>query len=372
MRTARTFLMMILMITACDTSRTRSGHTAHDQTPEPTDGSSDDLMLTDNQMMLANVTTQRARKRPVGETIILNGTLRVDEESSEVISSRAAGRIEKLFVKETGRTVQKGEPLYTLYSETLLTLQQEFLLAREQYALLGDTETRYKSFLDAAERKLVLYGLTPGQVGSLARSGAVQPRITFLSPVSGIVTETGADEGQYVSEGQLLYRIEDMSSLWVEADIYPDETALVKRGDTVTVKVSGVESTQAEATVTFLSPEYRANSQITVMRAEIRNEQLDMKPGQQAQVFFTHSSKEAIAVPPDAVIRDATGAHVYVQLAPNTFQPRMVKTGIEGVDYVEITDGLQEGDTIAATGAYLLYSEIILKKGMDPMAGHAH
>jgi Cu(I)/Ag(I) efflux system membrane fusion protein len=89
-------------------------------------------------------------------------------------------------------------------------------------------------------------------------------------------------------------------------------------------------------------------------------------------VFFTNSSRDAIAIPVDAVIRDEKGSHVYVQTGQNIFQPRMVKMGLEGVDFVEITEGLQEGDTVAVTGAYLLYSEIILKKSLDPMAGHTH
>ena len=127
-----------------------------------------------------------------------------------------------------------------------------------------------------------------------------------------------------------------------------------------------------DAEVSFLSPEYRSNSQIAVMRAEIANPDLQFKPGQQVQIYFTHSARNAIAIPVDAVIRDQNGTHVYVQSGRNTFQPRMVKTGLEGFDFVEITEGLKEGDTVAVSGAYLLYSEIILKKGSDPMAGHNH
>jgi Cu(I)/Ag(I) efflux system membrane fusion protein len=108
------------------------------------------------------------------------------------------------------------------------------------------------------------------------------------------------------------------------------------------------------------------------MRASIENARSKYKPGQQVQVYLTHSSKEALAIPIDAVIRDGNGSHVYIQAGHNTFQPRMVKIGLESFDQVEITEGLNEGDTIAISGAYLLYSEIILKKGTDPMAGHTH
>lgn len=339
------------------------------QRPEDPDNK---LMLTDSQRKLANIVTAKAGKRPVGETIVMNGRLSADQENSKVVSSRAAGRIEKLFIKETGRQVRQGEPLYVLYSETMLTLQQEYLLAKEQYEQLGQTQARYKSFLQAAEAKLLLYGLTKKQVQGLNRERALQPRITFLAPASGIATEISVAEGQSIPEGGAIYRIEDISSLWVEAELYSNEIGLVKPGDKITVKVAGFENTPMDAEVTFLSPEYRANSQIAVMRAEIVNPDLKFKPGQQVQIYFTHSSRDAIAIPVDAVIRDQNGTHVYVQSGPNTFQPRMVKTGLEGFDFVEITEGLKEEDTVAISGAYLLYSEIILKKGSDPMAAHNH
>lgn len=335
-------------------------------------GESNDLMLSESQLRLANITTQKVGLTSIGQTISANGRLMVDQDYSEVISSRAAGRVEKLFIKETGRVVKKGEPLYELYSETLLTLQKEYLLAKEQYELLGKTETRYESFLKAAEKKLLLYGLSKRQVEKLAQSKSVQPRITFLAPASGMVTEISASEGQYLAEGGMLYRLEDISKLWLEAELYPQETSLVKVGDKISLRVSGYESSPVEAKVVFLSPEYRANTQITSMRAAVDNLQMKFKPGAQAQVLFSHSAKKTLAVPTDAVIRDGKGTHVYVESEPNTFQPRMVKTGLEDFEQVEITEGLMEDETVVVTGAYLLYSELVLKKGVSPMAGHQH
>lgn len=410
MRTTAIFIITMLMFIACSNEQNHDGHadqnkdTQNEQAAEgettkytcpmhpqivqdqpgtcpicgmdlvkvnKMDESSSDLMLSDSQIKLANITTQKVSRKPVGQTVAITGQLKVDEQKSEVISSRAAGRIEKLFIKETGHRIRRGEPLYVLYSEALLTLQQEYLLAKEQYESLGKTEKRYKSFMDAAERKLLLYGLSKSQIIQLNRS-SLEPRVTFLAPSSGIITEISVAEGQYVAEGSSLYKIEDITSLWVEAELYPNETSLVRVGDKVSVKVSGSEANTIETTVTFLSPEFRNNSQITIMRASIDNPENILKPGQFAQVYLTHSSREAIAVPVDAVIRDEKGSHVYLQSGQNTFRPQMVKTGVEGFDRVEITEGLQEGDTVAISGAYLLYSEIILKRGTDPMAGHNH
>jgi membrane fusion protein, copper/silver efflux system len=328
------------------------------------------LMLSDNQIQLANITTQKVTKKSFGQTITINGRLTLDQEQSVVISSRAAGRIEKLYVKETGQSIQQGEPLYTLYSETLLTLQQDYLLAKEQYEAFGQTEKRYKSFLDAAEKKLRLYGLTKNQIDRLTDRKALPQSVTFFASASGTITEINVSEGQYVTEGALLYRLENIARLWVEVELFPDETSIVKPGDNITVRIG--ENSPIPAKVTFLSPEYRANTQITIMRATIENPDFKYKPGQQVQVYLTHSAKEGIAIPVDAVIRDGKGTHVYIQNGKNTFKPRMVSTGIETSDEVEITEGIVDGDTVAITGAYLLYSEIILKQGTDPMAGHAH
>jgi membrane fusion protein, copper/silver efflux system len=402
MRTMIVLLFFIALFTACSTEQTKDAHANHEHEAKEiyscpmhpnvvqdkpgkcpvcgmdlvkvtkSDATTNDLMLTDSQIKLANITTQKVRKKPMGQTIALTGRLTTNEQLTEVISSRAEGRLEKLFIKETGQTIQKGQPLYTLYSEMLLILQQEYLLAKEQFETLGNTEKRYKSFLDASEKKLLRYGLNKNQIDQLTDKSSLAPRVTFLAPASGVITEINASEGQYVTEGATLYKIEDIGKLWVEAELYPNETSLVKTGDNITVRVSGSENNPIEAKVVFLSPEYRTGSQITILRASIVNPKNTLRPGQQVQVYLTHSLKEAIAVPVDAVIREGRGMHVYVQAGTNTFRPRMVTTGLESFDEVEIVEGLNEEDTIAISGAYLLYSEIILKKGTDPMAAHNH
>jgi Cu(I)/Ag(I) efflux system membrane fusion protein len=330
----------------------------------------DHIMLTDTQLRLANVTVAPVSWQFVGQTQIVNATLTLNEQQSGVISSRAAGRVEKVFVKETGRQVRQGEPLYTLYSEELLTLQQEYLLAKEQFETLGQTEPRYKSFLDAARKKLLLIGLTASQIERLTKS-SIRSEVVFLAPQSGTVYEVNVTEGTYVAEGTPLFRIEDIRSLWVEAELYPGEEAFVRVGDTVNVTIEG-HAGSTKARVILLSPEFRRNTQITILRAVIDNPDGTLRPGQFAQVHLTHATRKALAVPGDAVIRDEHGARVYLASGGHAFRPQMVKTGLEGPELVEITEGLIEGDTIAVSGAHLLYSEFFLRQGGDPMASHAH
>jgi membrane fusion protein, copper/silver efflux system len=328
------------------------------------------IMLSDNQIKLANITTAKVSTQEIGQATVVNAKIVSNAEQQYVISSRAAGRIEKLFFKETGRQIRMGEPLYEIYSETLLTLQQEYLLAMEQAKIINTEKNQnYNSFKKASEKKLLLYGMTKNQIASLANTKSLTGRTTFLSPADGVITEMNVSEGQYVSEGDIIYKIENLDNLWIEAELYPNEASLVNLGQEIEVRVAGFDVSSTTASVSFLTPEYKANTQIVIVRATLNNKTFDYKPGMQAKVILKHSSKKSLAIPANAVIRDGKGTHVFVQTDQNTFEPRMVKTGVENMTQVEITEGLTEGEVLAVTGAYLLYSDLILK-GIQPHDHH--
>lgn len=331
-----------------------------------------ELVLMENQIKLGNIKTMRVKSGSVGSNAILTGKLVLDETQTDVISSRAAGRIEKLYLKENGQTIKKGQPLYELYSEELLTLQREYLLALRQNQELGKENTRFASFLEAAKKKLLLFGLTEGQIRSLAKTGNVSSRITFVAPASGVVTEVAAAEGQYVAEGGVLYRLGKLGKIWVEAELYPQEVANVKEGDPIQVSVEGFDKEPVAAKVTFMSPEFRAGSQVAILRAELPNANDQYLPGMQASVIINSPNSATLTLPTDAVIRDEKGAHVWVQSGKDTFKAQMVTIGEESADNVAILSGLKENDKVVVSGAYLLYSEFVLKKGTNPMAGHQH
>ncbi|MFD2515371.1 efflux RND transporter periplasmic adaptor subunit [Pontibacter locisalis] len=331
-----------------------------------------ELMLSNSQIALGNISTKRVKYGDVNSNTILTGKLVLDETQTDVISSRVQGRIERLYIKETGQTVQKGQPLYDLYSEELLTLQREYLLALRQYQELGKENPRFASFLEAAKQKLLLFGLTEGQIKRLARSGDPESRITFLAPTSGVITDIAAAEGQYVSEGSILYRLGKLNRIWVEAELYPQELNNIEIGEELAVSVQGFAEEAVPAKITFISPEYRQGTQVAVLRAELPNKDDQYLPGMQANVILPGKSGQDLVLPTDAVIRDEKGSHVWVQTGKNTFQARMVTTGEESASNIAIVSGIKENEKVVTTGAYLLYSEFVLKKGADPMAGHNH
>ncbi|WP_425575837.1 efflux RND transporter periplasmic adaptor subunit [Nibribacter koreensis] len=337
---------------------------------QSTKGQEASIMLSESQIQLGNITTQAVRQGQVGSNTVLTGRLVVDQTQADLISSRADGRIERLYVKETGQPIRKGQPLYDLYSETLLTLEQEYLLALDQVKAFPG-ERQFASILDAAKRKLLLTGLTNAQIIRIARTRKLDARITFVAPSSGTVTEIAAAEGVYVAEGSPLYRISRFNNIWAEAELYAGEAGALKIGTPVDVTVAGSKM-PIKTKISFINPEFRQNSQVVIARASVPNPEGSLIPGTQATMTVGAQVREALTLPLDAVIRDSKGAHVWVKIGVNTFSPRRVELGEESANRVAIASGLQPRDTVVVTGAYLLYSEYVLKQGADPMAGHNH
>lgn len=327
------------------------------------------LTLGASQIALANITTMVVGTGALSNFKQLNGRLVTDPEKTTVISSRVAGRIEVLFVKETGVKVNKGQPLYKIYSEQLASLQQEYLLAVAQVKQFPE-DARFQQIEKAARQKLSLYDQSPAQIHQLVQTQKVNPYVTYPATESGMVSELSVSEGQYVSEGGAVMRLEGYHQLWVEADVYPAEAAAIKVGQSVKVIVTGWENDPQTMTVQFMNPSLQSGSQLMQVRGTIPNPDNRWQPGLQANILLPVKSKgNVLSLPVDAVIRDGKGTHVWIEKGIGKFEPRMVQTGMENFDAVEITKGLAAGDTVVVTGAYLLYSEYILKKGSDPMAG---
>lgn len=326
------------------------------------------LRLNASQQALANITTVAIGSNELVNSIRLNGRLVTNPEQTSYISSRVAGRLEVLYVKETGVPVQKGQPLYKIYSEQLSGLQQEYLVTAAQAASFPD-DKRFQQIAQGAKQKLLLYGQTEGQVQSLIKRKTVSPYVTYIAQTSGVVAELSVTEGQYVAEGSAIMRLEGYESLWVEADVYPSEANKVKVGQHVKVIVAGWDSQPQNMTISFITPALTSGSQIMQIRGSIPNPNNQWQAGLQANVLLPSGSKgEALTLPVDAVIREQKGTHVWIEKGKGRFEPRMVTTGVETADRVEIKSGLTRGDTVVVNGAYLLYSEFVLKKGKNPMA----
>jgi Cu(I)/Ag(I) efflux system membrane fusion protein len=343
----------------------------------PFDKNNKDVALTlgESQIALANITTLTIGTSALTNFKQLNGRLVTDPEKTAVISSRVPGRLEVLYVKETGVKVNKGQPLYKIYSEQLAVLQQEYLLAVAQVKQFPE-DARFRQIEQAARQKLTLYDQSAAQIDQLLQLQKVNPYVTYSATVSGIVSELSVSEGQYVTEGGAVMRLEGYNQLWVEADVYPAEASAIQVGQSVKVVIAGWENEPQQMVIQFINPILQSGSQLMQIRGTVANPDNRWQPGLQANILLpVKAAGNVLSLPVDAVIRDGKGAHVWLETAPGKFEPRKVTLGMENFDAVEIAGGLKEGDKVVITGAYLLYSEYILKKGADPMlgmAGHQH
>lgn len=335
----------------------------------PFDKSNKDRFLTlnQNQQTLANITTMIVGAGNMEDYTAINGRFAVNPEETNFVSSRNAGRIEQLYIKETGIPIHKGQAIYKLYSEELLTLQKEYLMTYKQ-AEQFKNDKRFQEIFEGAKQKLLLYGQTPQQLSSLINNEKTSPYITIYAPSGGTVAEVLASEGQYVNEGTSVLRLEGYQSMWVEADIYPREASLIKEGQKLSVLVNNNSGSRLSMEVQFITPSYQNNSQIMQLRGTVPNTDQSIKAGMPATILLPRTSKTgALTLPSNAIIRNGKTSHVWVALGQERFQARAIKTGIESFDQTEIVAGLTAGDKVVVSGAYLLYSEYVLKKGGHPL-----
>lgn len=332
----------------------------------------DELMLSDEQIQLGNIQTDTLGRALVGDKVVLTATLNFDEMKVNTVSARVTGRIDRLYFKNTGDYIKKGDHLFDLYSEELNTAKQEYLAALERQQALGNSIVDFKQLLQSAKNKLLLWGVSESQIDALAKTKQFSPLTAFYSTATGYVTELPVKEGQYVMEGGVVVKLANLSTLWAEAQVYASQLAAVDYKGVATVQLPDMPGKEITGKVTFANPEISADTRINLLRVSIPNTGNQLKPGMPAYVVLKGNTGNAMTLPIDAVLRDGKMAMVWVQTDKNTYKRKMVETGSESGDRIEIKAGLQNGDVVVISGAYLLNSEYVFKKGAEPMEGHKH
>jgi membrane fusion protein, copper/silver efflux system len=334
--------------------------------------SNDEIMLSEEQIQLGNIQTDTLGHAILGDKVVLTATLNFDEMKVNTVSARIAGRIDRLYFRNTGDYIKKGDHLLDLYSEELNTAKQEYVAALERQQTLDNSIIDFKQLLQSAKNKLLLWGVTEGQIAELAKTKKVSPLTAVYSSVSGYVTELTIQEGQYIMEGGTIVKVADMSTLWAEAQVYASQLASVDYKGMATVQLPDMPGKEITGKVSFANPEISADTRISLIRISIPNTGNQLKPGMPAYVLLKSTPTKSMTLPIDAVLRDGRMATVWIRTGKNTFKNRMVEIGLESGDRIEIKSGLQNGDVVVISGAYLLNSEYIFKKGADPMAEHQH
>jgi RND family efflux transporter MFP subunit len=332
------------------------------------------VQISPARQQLMGVTTALAEYRPIDRAIRTVGQVAIDETRLANVHVKVNGWIQKVFVDYTWQPVKKGEPLFTIYSPDLLATEQEYLLALRARRTLGaspyvEVSSGTESLLEAARRRLALWDLSDAQIGQLEETGKAQHEITFYAPASGYVMERKAYPNQYVTPDTELYKLVDLSRVWVQADVYEFEMPAVSLGQEATLTTESLPGVAMKGKLVYVYPEVKPDTRTGTVRLEFLNPELRLKPGMFVNVELHKSFGWQLTVPVDAVLDSGTRQVVFVDLGNGAFAPRQVKVGERAQDYAAILSGLRAGERVVTRANFLIDSESNLRQSIEGMAG---
>jgi Cu(I)/Ag(I) efflux system membrane fusion protein/cobalt-zinc-cadmium efflux system membrane fusion protein len=330
----------------------------------------DDVSIDPQRQQLIGVRLAPVTRESMSTIVRTTGVVRYDETRLTDVNVKLEGWIRDLRVNYTGEFVRRGQPLFSLYSPDLLATQNEYLLALKtrdqmQTSQVADAREYANRLVEAARQRLTLWDLSAEQLATLERTREPLDAVTFTSPATGFVVEKTAVQGMHITPGQTLYRLADVSSVWVEADIYEQEIARVRIGQSATVMLDAYPGESFTGRATYIYPFVEENSRTVKVRFALANARGRLKPGMYANVELQGTGGMALTVPANAVLDSGRQQVVFVSRGEGTFMPHTVKVGRRDGDRVEVLEGLQEGEQVAMSATFFLDSESQLRAGLQ-------
>jgi RND family efflux transporter MFP subunit len=304
------------------------------------------------------------------------GMIKYNEEKLYTVNTKISGWIEKLYVDYTGQEVQKGRPLLEIYSPDLVTTQEEYLLAlnnkkavsQSSFASIRDGA---ESLLNSTRQRLYYWDIPASEIERLESNGKVRKNLQLNAPASGIVTHKNAVEGLYVNAGMDLYKIANLSTVWVEASIYDYELPWIQKGQEAKADLSYLPDKSYQGKISYIYPYLDEKSRTITIRLEFVNPGLELKPGMYANVYIKGKIiPDALVIPNEAIIRSGVRNVVFVARGEGRFEPREIKIGEEGGannQYVRVISGLFENEKIVTSAQFMLDSESRLQEAIQKM-----
>ncbi len=288
------------------------------------------------------------------------------------VNLRVSGWIEKLYADTTGMFVEAGAPLFKLYSPEVLVGLKEYVLAKRSSDALPDRADRFAlqaaaELYKSARHKLELWGISPDEYERWAALEAPPSTITFYSPISGHVTDKSVVEGAAVTAGDMALRIVDLTTLWIDAQVFERQLSLIRLGQRITTTVESFPGQEFEGEVVFVHPRIDPMTRTATVRMAVPNADLRLRPGMYATVTIEPDAIEAaLLVPREAIIDSGARQIAFVAASPGRFEPRRVRLGLSGNDgMVQILEGLAPGEEVVTSGQFLLDSESRLREAIQ-------
>ena len=326
------------------------------------------VSLSPTQRVMANVATVAVKQSALNKEINAVGIVQYDQSRQAKVTAWIAGRIDQLHVNTVGSFVTRDKPVAELYSPDLLATQQEYLLAvrsRDQLksSPIQSISQNGEGLVTSAKQRLMLFGVKESQIAELEKAGKPNIRLPIYTPQSGIVIEKMVQQGQYVNIGEVLFNVADLSSVWVEIEVYENEFPNVRIGQQVEIQSQSYPGKPFTGRVSFIYPFLDPKTRTVKARVEMPNPGMKLKPDMFVKALIRVPLGMAVVVPVTAVMDSGKRQTVWVETSPGMFEPRDVQVGQQTDDKVQILSGLKQGDKVAVSGAYLIDSESQLKGG---------
>jgi Cu(I)/Ag(I) efflux system membrane fusion protein/cobalt-zinc-cadmium efflux system membrane fusion protein len=291
-----------------------------------------------------------------------------------VVTTKIDGWVDHLYVKATGDPIRRGQNLLSLYSPELVTTQEEYLLALKNFRTLQKSAVpEYREgarrLLAAARQRLRYWDIPDSQIARLEQTGEVKKTLTLISPVNGIVIKRLVTQGMFVKAGMPALEVADLSTIWVDADIYQYELPWIKVGQPVTMTLDYLPGQTFRGRIDYIYPYLKESTRTAKVRLRFPNPDLRLKPEMFAQVKIESPvSRQAVVVPADAVLDTGLKQHVFIALGQGRFEPREVKLGVFGDHGLrEVLSGLKGGEEVVTSAQFMLDSESRFREAVQMM-----
>lgn len=301
----------------------------------------------------------------LSRTVETVGFIMYDEERVGHVHPRASGWVEKLVIRSEGERVERDQPLLYVYSPDMLAAQEEYLLALESASLQGSGR---RDLQQRAARRLRLLDITQSVIDEIDKTRKTVQAVPLLAPVSGVVTMLGIREGMYIKPDMELFAISDVSSVWIQVEVFEHQSSWVAAGQRAEIRVSAFPERIWQGSVDYVYPELDPITRTLRVRLRFDNSDGVLKPNMFAEATIKGTPKTALTVPRDALIETGNEQRVVRALENGRFQPVIVSAGIRAGGRVEILEGLNEGDQIVVSGQFLIDSESNLQASFRRMS----
>ena len=330
---------------------------------EAEDGST--VTISPGRLQRTGVRSDRVERRVVTRPVRAPGTIKLDERRVALISLRSEGFIEKVENVTTGDRVRAGQPLLRLYSPEVAAASAQYLSVLNDGGGAGGRA----AVLEGARQRLENLNVPPAALAEIERARKVATTITWSAPRDGIILERNAIDGMRAMPGDVLFRIADLSTLWVLADVPERDLGSVRPGQTVSIRVRSLPGQAFTGKIGLIYPQVNTETRTARVRIEIANPESLLLPDMYADVeIATGAERPVVAVPDSAVIDTGTRQVVILDKGEGRFEPREVMVGLSGNGFVEVREGVREGDRVVVSANFLIDAESNLKAALQGMA----